>query len=75
VNIAVFRPSTLQWFIIQSSTLTLLQLAWGGGPAMSSLPADYDADGKADITVYYAATSTWYIIQSSNLAVQAVTLP
>jgi FG-GAP repeat len=29
-DIAVFRPSTGEWFVRQSSTFTLVTLVWGG---------------------------------------------
>ena len=74
-DISVYRPSTGEWFIIKSTTSTLLQVVWGGAPGMLPLADDYDGDNKADITVYDPATGTWYIIQSSNSAGRVAVLP
>jgi hypothetical protein len=50
-DLAVFRPSTAQWFIFGSSTgfggaVTL------GAPGDVPVPGDYDGDAKADLAVF-----------------------
>ena len=70
-DVSVFRPSTGNWFIINSS----------GGSASSQLfgsagdvpvPEDYDGDGKTDIAVYRPSNGTWYFVRSSNLTIGTV---
>ncbi|MBI4609220.1 MAG: VCBS repeat-containing protein, partial [Candidatus Rokubacteria bacterium] len=46
-DIAVYRPSTGEWFILRSSS-TSLQLQQWGALGDTPVPADYDGDGKAD---------------------------
>lgn len=31
-----------------------------------AISADFDADGKADLTIFRPATATWYILRSSG---------
>ena len=37
-----------------------------GGPGYRPVPADYDADGRADLAVYHAATGLWFLRPSSG---------
>jgi hypothetical protein len=62
-DIAVWRPSTGQWFIRGQATVT-----WGSGSSGSLLvggdipvPADYDGDGRADLIVFRPSTQQWLI--------------
>jgi allophanate hydrolase subunit 1 len=64
-DIAVFRPSTGSWFIVQSGTLATISLTWGGG-ADIPVPGDYDLDGKTDIAIFRPATGTWFIANSGG---------
>ena len=51
-DIAVFRPSTGEWFVLRSSSLTLLTLVWGG---RTDIPAqgDYDGDCTIEVTLVW----------------------
>ena len=61
-DIAVFRPSTGTWYIINSSTFFSTTYTWGAGGDIP-VPGDYDGDGKTDIAVFRPSTGTWYILK------------
>ena len=65
-DLAVYRPSTGQWFISRS-TAGPLQMSWGA-PSLGDMPvpADYDGDGKTDIAVFRWATGQWIILNSAS---------
>lgn len=62
-DIAVFRPSTGVWYIINSSDGTYSIVNWGLENDML-VPADYDGDGKYDLAVF--RDGIWYVQQSSG---------
>ncbi|MEK6289570.1 MAG: VCBS repeat-containing protein [Acidobacteriota bacterium] len=64
-DIAVYRPSTGYWYIMNSSngTFTVQQF---GSPDDKPVQANYDGDGKADIAVYRPSTGYFYSINSSD---------
>ncbi|MEO7672927.1 MAG: VCBS repeat-containing protein [Pyrinomonadaceae bacterium] len=62
-DVSVYRPSTGQWFRIQS-TAGFGVLNWGE-PTDEPVPADYDGDGKADVTIFRPSNATWYAIGST----------
>jgi YVTN family beta-propeller protein len=64
-DIAVFRPSTTQWFIKNSGSQTDLVYAWGGFGDIP-VPGDYDGDGRSDIAVYRRSTGQWFIVNSGS---------
>ena len=59
-DIAVYRPSTGDWYILQSSTnyTTYIAQQWGLSTDIP-VPGDYDGDGKTDIAVYRPSTGDW----------------
>jgi hypothetical protein len=64
-DIAVYRPSTGDWYIIPSSPPgTPYGVSWGLSGDVP-VPGDFDGDGKTDIAVYRPSTGDWYIIPSS----------
>ena len=64
-DVAVWRPSTGTWYIVQSSNGQVVARQWGESGNVP-VPGDYDGDGKTDIGVWRASSGIWYIIQSSN---------
>ena len=66
-DIAVYRPSSAFWYILQSSTnyTTYIAQHWGVSTDIP-VPGDYDGDGKTDIGLYQPSTGTWYILQSGT---------
>lgn len=68
-DIAVYRPSTGEWFVRTSSTdfsvTGALTFQWGL-PGDIPIPGDFDGDGRADVTVFRTSTSQWLIRYSSR---------
>jgi hypothetical protein len=64
-DIALYRPATGYWYIVQSSNGEVVSKQWG---VSTDIPVagDFDGDGKSDVAVYRPSTGTWYITQSSN---------
>ncbi|MBK7709492.1 MAG: VCBS repeat-containing protein [Acidobacteria bacterium] len=65
VDIAVFRPSSGQWFVLRSSDFSYYSINFGADGDVPAA-ADYDGDGKADAAVYRASTGTWFISRSGD---------
>ena len=57
-DIAVYRPSTGQWFVQGGTPVATSYGAAGDLP----VPADYTGDGKADIAVYRPSTGQWFVL-------------
>ncbi|HMH48768.1 MAG TPA: VCBS repeat-containing protein, partial [Candidatus Acidoferrum sp.] len=73
-DVAVYRPSTGQWFILRSSDGSATQVNWGCAPCGDvPVPADYDGDGRTDVAVYRPSTAQWLILRSSDGGLTAVT--
>lgn len=64
-DLAVWRPSEGNWYILASSNPIPFVPAWGL-PGDKPVPADYDGDGKADLAVFRPSTGTWLILNSSG---------
>ncbi|MEJ7698985.1 MAG: hypothetical protein WKF71_04975 [Pyrinomonadaceae bacterium] len=61
---AVYRPLDGYWYILQSRDgFRAMQF---GTSEDKPTPADYDGDGKTDITVFRPLTGTWYLQQSKE---------
>ena len=64
-DVGIYRHSTGQWFIAQSSG-GLISVSWGA-PSLGDMPVagDYDGDGRDDIGVYRRTTGEWFISRST----------
>jgi hypothetical protein len=58
-DVAVYRPSTSQWFIAAATGGVSAQF---GGPGDIPVPADYDGVGHAEIAVFRPSTGQWFIV-------------
>ena len=67
-DIAVWRPSDGNWYILNSSTGAVTVRQWGASDDLPRL-RDFDGDGKTDIAVWRHSDGNWYIINSSTGAV------
>ena len=63
-DIAVFRPSDGNWYIIRSGGGVTIR-GWGDS-SDKPVPGDYDGDGRADIAVFRPSDGNWYIIRSAT---------
>ncbi len=59
-GIAIFRPSTGEWFILRSEDATYYSYPFGTTGDIPA-PGDYDGDGRFDATVFRPSDSTWYV--------------
>ena len=64
-DLAVFRPSEGNWYVLRSSDLAVIALHFGLAED-KAVPADFDGDGKADITVFRPSEGNWYSLRSLN---------
>jgi hypothetical protein len=64
-DLSIFRPSTGEWFVLNSGSNTLT-----GGPFGTSgdLPVegDFDGDHRSDFAIFRPSTGQWIILQSST---------
>jgi hypothetical protein len=65
-DLAVFRATTAEWFILNLPRGTFRAVQFGPAGASLPVPADYDGDGRTDLAVYVpatapGATSTWFV--------------
>ena len=66
-DLAVYRPSSGLWYVLQSSTANATSAVYSWGiPTDVPVPGDYDGDGKEDPAVYRPSNGRWYILESST---------
>ena len=66
-DIAFFRPSTGQWFIVNSSRRAVSCETWGGRRDIP-VPGDYDGDGQTEIAIFRPSTGGWDIRRSTPVS-------
>jgi hypothetical protein len=66
-DLAVFRPGTGDWWMLDSSSSrqTYLRKGWGTAGDVP-VPGDYDGDGLADLAVWRHSTGDWWILTSTS---------
>ena len=65
VDIAVWRPSIRDWFVLRSKDLSYFGFHYGSTDDIP-VPGDYDGDGKYDAAVFRPSTGTWYLNRSTS---------
>jgi Subtilase family/FG-GAP-like repeat len=70
-DIAVYRPPSGVWYILNPATLAS-KAPQLGAQGDIPVPGDYDGDNKDDVSVYRPSNGVWCISQSSNGIVRAV---
>ncbi len=67
IDIAVFRETDGNWYVLRSSDGTMMVDQWGMS-ADKAFPGDYDKDGKADLAIVRSENGglVWYIKRSSD---------
>jgi subtilisin-like proprotein convertase family protein len=64
-DLALYRPTTDQWFISQSAAGLRGQSAFGVAGSVP-LQGDFDGDGKIDFAEFDPTTAKWYILRSRS---------
>ncbi|HSK74121.1 MAG TPA: VCBS repeat-containing protein, partial [Pyrinomonadaceae bacterium] len=71
-DFSVFRPSTGEWWYMQSSDGNDRSFPFGTSTDRI-VPADYTGDGVTDIAFFRPSTNQWFILRSENLSFFSVT--
>ncbi|MHB8882839.1 MAG: choice-of-anchor L domain-containing protein [Thermodesulfovibrionales bacterium] len=64
-DLAIWRPSDGNWWVIRSSDGVLAATSWGA-PGDIPVPGDYDGDEKADLAIWRPSDGNWWVIRSSD---------
>jgi hypothetical protein len=69
-DVAVFRPNTGVWHVLQSSNGAVRAQQFGTNGDVP-VPGDYDGDGKTDMAVFRVSEGIWYILNSKTNTLRA----
>jgi hypothetical protein len=64
-DLAVWRPSTGYWYVLGGQGSQATSVQWGSSTD-TTVPGDYDGDGKTDFSVFRPSAGAWYIVRSSD---------
>lgn len=62
-DVAVFRPATGYWYVLNSANGGLTAMLFGQLGDLAA-PEDFDGDGQTDFGVFRPSTGVWYLQQS-----------
>jgi len=64
-DLAIFRPSTGGWWVLNSSGQGYVAQAWGV-TGDKPVEGDYDGDGKTDFAIFHPVDGSWQVFQTST---------
>jgi hypothetical protein len=70
-DLAVFRPSTGVWFVINSGSNTFQATQFGQNGDLP-IDGDFDGDSRSDVTVFRPSNGGWFTLRSSDGQLQSV---
>jgi FG-GAP-like repeat len=65
VDVAFFRPSSNDWFVLRSENFSFYSAPFGAAGDIPT-PGDYDGDGKSDLAIFRPSSNTWYLLRSTS---------
>ena len=68
-DLAIWRPSTGQWWVMGQTGSQQVTQQWGTS-GDDPVEGDYDGDGKTDFSVFRPSSGTWYITYSAGGSAQ-----
>ncbi len=66
VDFAVFRPSNATFYVLPSSSPSVVYTQQWGQAGDVPVPGDYDGDGRTDYALFRPSTGQWLLISSIN---------
>lgn len=64
-DLAIWRPSNGEWWVMDSNGTNHLGLQWGTS-GDDPVPGDFDGDGLTDFSVFRPTTGYWFVVKSST---------
>jgi hypothetical protein len=64
-DLAIWRPTTGQWWVMGGPGSSQTIQGWGTNGDIP-VPGDYDGDGKTDFSIFRPSNSQWYIVYSGS---------
>lgn len=71
-DLAVFRPSSGTWFVLNSGSNTFSGFQFGQAGDIP-IDGDFDGDARNDIAIFRPSTGAWFVLNSGNNSVNGVT--